>query len=128
MDSAIWICIFLPMFLLLLAQQQTNKWNRQQNILQIIKNRKARGEANMSEIIKRHIGKDCIITTMNENIMGVIEAVEDGWVVVSADKGRPENKEIVKIDYISRIREHPRNKNGRGNLLSPEKHRKGGGA
>lgn len=62
----------------------------------------------MSEIIKRCIGKTCIITTMSENVVGTIEAVEDHWIVVSSTENKAGGTEIINIEYISRIRESPK--------------------
>lgn len=67
----------------------------------------------MSEIINRFIDKEVIITVMNSDvvsIMGFVREVKDNWVVVeTADKGL----DAVNIDYITRIREHPRKANGK---------------
>ena len=71
----------------------------------------------MSEIIKRFIGKDCIITTMNATIVAKIEAVEDNWIIVSSDKKGSGGTDVVNIEYISRITERPKNKNGKNKVF-----------
>ena len=111
MDTAVWICIFVPIFMVLMMQSIGRKKQKQQNIIKALK---MKGGFEMSEAVKRFIGKDCIITTMNENVTGVIEAVEDDWIVV---KSKSNNAEIIKIDYISRVQEYPRNKNGKKKVI-----------
>jgi ferredoxin-fold anticodon binding domain-containing protein len=64
----------------------------------------------MGEAVKKLIGKECIITTgVGSSVVGIIESVEDSWVVLRS-KG---NLEMINLDYVSRIREYPRNKNGK---------------
>lgn len=66
-----------------------------------------------NEVIKKFIGKDCIITTFQTQINGVIESIEDNWVILRVG----DKTEIVNIDYISRIREYPLKKNGKKKLI-----------
>lgn len=64
----------------------------------------------MKELAKRFIGKECIINTMNGNqITGVVKEATDGAVLLDSNG----NIEAVNIDYIMRIREYPRKKNGK---------------
>ncbi len=63
----------------------------------------------MNEIIKEFIGKECIIYTFQTQIIGVIERIQDNWIYVKSDN----NVEIINLEYISRIREYPRKKNGK---------------
>lgn len=98
---------------MLLTQYQTQKREKQRHILKAIKVHKRKGGIDMSEIIKRFIGKECFITTMNENVMGMVETVEDNWVIVSSIGNKTGGIEIINIDYISRIREYPKNKKGK---------------
>ena len=65
LDYSVWMCIFLPMFIVFFMQQQAKKRMKHCYILEIIKHHKKRGDFNMSEIVKNFIGKECIITTMN---------------------------------------------------------------
>lgn len=63
----------------------------------------------MSELLKNYIDKDCIIYTINTQLTGIIKEVSDSWISVEIH----ENVEIINIDYITRIREYPKNKNGK---------------
>lgn len=63
----------------------------------------------MSEIVNNYIGTLCLIYTMNDQLSGVIQAVNGNWITV--DNGR--DVEAVNLDYVIRIREHPKNKSDR---------------
>jgi len=112
LDTATWIALFLLFFIIWLTMKSTKK-KRQRNILKIRRLHKKKGGVTMSEVIKRFVDKECIITTMNETVTGIITAVEENWIVVSP-AGNPEaGADIISLDYISRIREYPRKKNGK---------------
>ena len=108
MDFPLWICCFLPLIIALWLEYEFLKNEKQKRILNIIKNKRRKGLEAMSEAIKKCIGKEVIITTMSTQIVGTVEAVEENWLSVKARNG----SEIINVDYISRIREYPRNKNG----------------
>lgn len=55
----------------------------------------------MKELAKRFIGEECIIYTITSN---------DGGMVIEKKTGE---LEIVNLDFVTRIREYPRKKNGR---------------
>lgn len=66
----------------------------------------------MSEVFNRYIGKDCVIYLSNSssNVMGCrVNGVSDNWLTVESRDG----VEIINVDYIIRIKEHPVNKNGK---------------
>ena len=66
----------------------------------------------MNKLVLNYIGKECLIYTINNsNIAGTVEAVEDNWVTVRSFDGQ--NTEAVNIEYVTRIREYPRNKKGK---------------
>ena len=67
----------------------------------------------MKELAKRFIGEECIIYTITSNdssIQGVIKEIDDGGILIEKNTGE---KEIVNLDFITRIREYPRKKNGK---------------
>lgn len=79
-------------------------------IKQLIKKRKSEDTVTMTELAKRLIDKECIIYTFNGNqINGTIKEVTDGalWVESSG------TTEVMNVDFIMRIREYPRKKNGK---------------
>lgn len=101
------ICIFLPIFIFYIVSLIKKK-ELQKCIINKIKNKKE-GGIEMNEIIKNFIGKECLIYTFQTQISGVIESLENNWISVRTES----SSEIVNIDYISRIREFPKNKKGK---------------
>ena len=64
----------------------------------------------MAELAKRFIDKECIIYTFNSNqIQGTVKDVTDGAILLDS-KG---TIEAVNLDFIVRIREFPKKKNGK---------------
>ena len=69
----------------------------------------------MSEQMQQFIGKECLIYTLNAQVTGTVEAVEGNWLAVrTADSAQAD---LINLDYISRIREYPRNKAGKKKSL-----------
>ncbi len=73
--------------------------------------RKKRGKQNMTELIEKYIGKECIIYTCisNSQISGTIISCKDGWIEIE----RNGETDIVNCEYIIRVREYPRTKKGK---------------
>ena len=68
---------------------------------------------NMKELAKQFIGKDCIvytITSYDASIQGTIKEIVDGGMIIEKNSGE---KEIINLDFVTRIREYPRKKNGK---------------
>ncbi|MBE6780108.1 MAG: hypothetical protein J6A78_06230 [Clostridia bacterium] len=63
----------------------------------------------MFELAKSFLGKECVIYTFNSQLTGVIKEINNGGILI--DKAG--NLELVNFDFIVRIREYPRNKNGK---------------
>lgn len=104
MSPAVWICIFLPLFLVLLnEQQQKKRWITLQK-------RKKKERPTMHEFIKDYLGQECIIYLgLGSQVTGVIEQESDGWITVTSG----ENRQSVNLDYVTRVRLYPRDKNGK---------------
>lgn len=67
----------------------------------------------MKELAKQFIGKECMIYTIastDSNIQGVIREIGDGGMLIEKTTGE---KEIINLNFITRIREYPRKKNGK---------------
>ena len=80
-----------------------------------ILNRKMQNKENnvMKELAKRFIGEECIIYTITSNdgsVQGVIKEIDDGGMVIEKNSGE---LEIINLDYVTRIRQYPRKKNGK---------------
>ena len=106
MNPAIYIAIFLPIFIVVLQQNQNKKLIIKQKI---ISNKRSGVNVEMLELAKRFIDKECLIYTFNSQLTGMIKEVSDGALLV--DNGK--NVEIINLDYIIRIREYPKGKNGK---------------
>lgn len=107
---------FLPLliilFLVILPLLARRK--RAAAVRQFLNRKKQNKESNeMKELAKRLIGEDCIIYTITSeigSIQGVLKEVEDGGLVIEKTTGETE---IVNLDFVTRIREYPRKKNGK---------------
>ena len=67
----------------------------------------------MKELAKRFIGEECIIYTITSNdgsVQGLIKEIDDGGMVVEKKTGE---LEIINLDFVTRIRQYPRKKNGK---------------
>ena len=67
----------------------------------------------MKDLAKRFIGEECIIYTVasdSGSIQGVIKEVADGGMIIDRKSGE---REIINLDFVTRIRQYPRKKNGK---------------
>lgn len=67
----------------------------------------------MKEFVKQFIGEECIIYTITSNdgsVQGVIKEIGDGGMIIERTSGE---REIINLDFVTRIREYPRKKNGK---------------
>ena len=101
---------YIPIILLLLIVFVFMRGQKLMVIKQLIKKRKAEDKIKMTELAKRFIDKECLIYTFNGNqIDGIIKEVGDGALLVESNG----TLEAVNIDFVMRIREYPRKKNGK---------------
>ena len=65
----------------------------------------------MKELAVRFIDKECLIYSFDgsHQYEGVIKEVTDGAILIEKDG----KCEAINLDFIMRIREYPRNKNGK---------------
>lgn len=109
MNPGTYTAIFLLLFIVIYQQNM----NRRIALKKIIsKNKKLRKKERllMTEMVKRFIGKECIIYTANSSqITGTVKEVSDGAILI--DNGK--NTEMLNADYVVRIREYPKGKNGK---------------
>ena len=105
--------ILLALFLLVIIP-----WIMRQGRLAAVRhilNQKKQNKENseMKELAKRFIGEECIIYTITSNegsIQGIIKEIDDGGMVIERNSGE---REIVNLDFVTRIRQYPRKKNGK---------------
>lgn len=109
MNTSVYIALFILLFIVIYSSKRNEKI-----ILKQIKKKKNKEEREeMTELAKRFIGKECVISTFNSQVVGVIKEVTDGAVLIENN----ENLEIINIDYIVKIKEYPRNKNGKKKII-----------
>ena len=117
MDNfTLWLCCFLPLIIILWTEYERGRKEKQRQIIKLIQKNKQKGLGAMSETFERFIGKECVITTMNATITGVVGAIEDNWIIQRSNGGESSG-DMVNVDYISRIREYPRNKSGKKKVI-----------
>ena len=65
----------------------------------------------MIELAKRFIGKECIIYAFDSNhqFEGIVKEVSDNAILLEKDG----KLEALNLDFVIRIREYPRKKNGK---------------
>ena len=63
----------------------------------------------MLELAKSFIGKECMIYTITSQLSGVIKEVSGSAILLESGN----TLEEVNLDFVVRIREHPRKKNGK---------------
>lgn len=98
---------YIPILLMLVIILITQR-NEKITIKNIIKKRQSE-DKKMYELAQNFIEKECIIYTFNSQITGVIKRVNEGGILIE-NSG---NTEALNFDFIVRIREYPRNKNGK---------------
>lgn len=105
--------ILLALLLLVIIPWITRR--RRMAAIRHFLNRKRQNKENdeMKELAKRFIGEECLIYTITSNdgsLQGVIREIGDGGMVIEKKSGE---MEIVNLDFVTRIRQYPRKKNGK---------------
>ena len=105
--------ILLALLLLVIIPWMARR--RQLAAVRHILNQKKQNKENhvMKELARQFLEKECIIYTITSNdssIQGVIKEIDDGGMLIERNTGE---KEIINLDFVTRIREYPRKKNGR---------------
>lgn len=77
----------------------------------IIKNRKMEDKAEMIELAKKFIDKECLIYAFDSNhqFQGIIKEVSNGAILIEKNGC----VEAINLDFVIRIREFPKNKKGK---------------
>lgn len=109
MTNYLWIVVILIIFLCIRKKRRTAA-----AVWQVQNRRKQNKEILvMKELAKQFIGEECIIYTITSNdgsAQGVIKEIDDGGMIIERNSGE---REIVNLDFVTRIREYPRNKKGK---------------
>lgn len=74
------------------------------------KNKRKKGAESMKELAKNFIGKECLLSAFNGTTLeGVVKEVSGNALLIDNNG----NLEAVNLEYITRIREYPKNKKGK---------------
>ena len=108
--------IFIALLLLVIIPEMTRK--KKIPAVRYILNRKKQNKEKsaMKELAKQFIGKECIVYTVmsaDSGIRGTIKEVNDGGIIIEKGDGI----EAVNLDYVTRIREWPRNAKGKKKVI-----------
>ena len=103
--------IILILLLILLLWQQKRKRTLAICHHQNKKKKTKENQLTMETLAKQFIGKECIIYTLasNDSYIGIIKNVADGGMIID-NSG---NIEAVNLEFVTRIREYPRNSKGK---------------
>jgi len=104
LNPAIYIAVFLPLFIIILQEN-----NYKVLAKQMLKSKNKEEKFQMLELAKKFIDKKCVIYTFNSQVTGIIKEVSNGAILVEDKR----TVEAVNLDFIIRIREYPRKKNGK---------------
>ena len=113
MPGYYWFFIFLLIILMISRRKK-----RRRAAASVILRRRKKGKKIMDEMIKQFIGKDVLIYTINDSsalIEGGVEAVNDGWVTLKGFESG--ETQLVNVEYITRVREYPKDKNGKRKVI-----------
>lgn len=111
--STWWVCIF-PLLILCIILYEQRKETAKFIEARI---RRQKGDIEMQKLAERFIGKDVLLNTVaSGSYDGVIREVVDNAVVLEKDG----KETVVNLDYVIRLREYPRKKNGKRKSLIAE--------
>jgi hypothetical protein len=99
LDSGIWIAIYLPIMMLIIASIQQMRFH----LIMILRKNRKRGMSNMNnDLLNKYIGKICKISTgsYGNSIKGRILEIHDNWMEIETSKGR----ELVNAEFVQNIR------------------------
>ena len=101
---------YIPIFIMLLLVFIMLRGQKQMMLRQLIRKRNPEDKIKMTELAKRFIDKECLIYTFNgSQINGTVKEVGNGALLVEKNG----TVEAINIDFVMRIREYPRKKNGK---------------
>ena len=99
------------LILLVIIPAARARQHRQVTVSKRNRLKRRKGENAMNELVKSYIGKEVIVWAgSSSGVTGTATKIEENWLEVEDKDG---NKQILNTDYISRIQEYPRNKNGK---------------
>ena len=102
---------YLLFIMLILIAYMTMKRRKAAVVRNMLQNKSEKEKTQMVELAKRFIGKECIVYSFDSarQFVGVISEVTDRALLLENKTG----SEAINLDYVIRIREYPKNKNGK---------------
>ena len=99
--------LILLLFFLVLIPRRTRRVAAARHIL---KNNRE-GVAFMEELAYQFLNMECLIYTITDTsgIQGVVKEVSGGGIVIQSK----DSLQAMNLEYVTRIREYPRSKNGK---------------
>ncbi len=99
------------LILLVIIPAARARLHRQVTVSKRNRLKRRKGENAMNELVKSYIGKEVIVWAgTSSGVVGTAARIEENWLEIEDKDG---NKQILNTDYISRIQEYPRGKNGK---------------
>ena len=99
-----YIVIFVLLIVLFIQHRNEKIWVKNH-----IQRKKRKEHTEMLELAKRFIEKECIIYTFNNQVVGIIKEIEGNALMIEKNGVF----EAVNLDFVVRIREYPKKKNGK---------------
>ena len=99
-----YIAIFVLLIVLFIRHRNEKVWVKNH-----IQRKKRKEHTEMLELAKRFIEKECIIYTFNNQVVGIIKEIEGNALMIEKNGVF----EAVNLDFVVRIREYPKKKNGK---------------
>lgn len=101
----------IPIFIALLILYSTLRNNTAAAAIKAIRRKRQKGTREMLELAKKFIGKECIVYTLgaSQQIVGTVTEISDGAILLQ----KCDSVEAVNLDFVVRIREYPKKKNGK---------------
>ena len=93
----------------------SNKKKKIKIVKNHIKNKKSgKGKSAMRELSNRFIGKECVIQSLEGQIVGIIKQVSESGILIENSN---HNEEIINLELVVSIKEFPRNKKGKKKII-----------
>lgn len=66
------------------------------------KMRARKGEIDMCELLKKYMGKNCVVSTgtFGINVIGIMREIKDNWIELETKKG----KELINCEFVQNIK------------------------
>ena len=102
---------YVPIFIALIVLFILLRNNRAIVAKRKIQKRRTEDRTEMVELAKKFIDKECVIYAFDSGhqFIGVIKEVTDGAILIESNG----ELEAINLDFVIRIREYPKKKNGK---------------